>query len=170
MRCIEPGHRALVAIHASVGGVAELGSLGQMNLRIFVTIFLFVLASCKSGIGPHERLGWYGPYVPQRLIIERFYETPGPSMDHEYMWKIKTDGSEEFSRFWQQFSSTPPNADGVNNYDSVAIFASHPEWWKEIDFKKGVLFKYRVSVIGSGGAEKADVFVLFDKDAGYVYI
>ena len=141
-----------------------------MNLRTFITIFLFVLAGCKSGIGPYERLGWYVPYVPQSLVIEKFYESPSPAMDHEYMWKIKVDDNEEFQRFWKQFSSPPPNADGVSGYSSAAIFDHHPMWWKKLDFKRGVLFKYRVSVVGSGGGEKAEVFALFYRDAGFVYI
>jgi len=33
MRCSEPGHRALVAIHRPAGRVAELGSLGLSLLR-----------------------------------------------------------------------------------------------------------------------------------------
>ncbi len=124
----------------------------------------------SSGIGSHERLGWYVPYVPQSLVVERFYETPSPAMDHEYMWKVKIDASEEFQRFWKQLSSAPPNAVGDSIHDHAAIFDSHPMWWKEIDFKRGVFFKYRVSVVGSGGGERADVFALYDKGAGYAYI
>ena len=61
MRCSEPGHRALVAVHAPHGPVAELGLLWQrnrmdestqkrqrpeFNLFIRVVATLLVLARC----------------------------------------------------------------------------------------------------------------------------
>lgn len=139
---------------------------------IFAIIFCYYYFGLKlSGIGPYERLGWYVPFVPQTLVVEKFYESPSPAMDHEYMWKIKIDSSEQFQRFWKQFSSAPPNAEGASISGGPAVFDYHPVWWREIDFKRGVsFFMYRISVVGSGGGEKADVFALFDKDAGCVYI
>lgn len=133
-------------------------------------MFVLLLAGCKSGVGPTERLGWYVPFVPKNLNIEKFYETPSPSMDHEYMWKIKIEDDEEYTKFEQQFSKAPPNVDGVNDYDTVAVFDVHPNWWKKIDFTKGILHKHRVQVVGSGGGEWADVFALIDREAGFLYI
>ena len=86
-----------------------------MRIYHVISIIALLLASCKSGIGPKERLGWYVPFVPKDLVIEKFHETPSPSMDHEYMWMIRIQGDEEYLRFEEQFTKAPPNADGVNH-------------------------------------------------------
>ena len=116
---------------------------------IFVGLALLLLAGCGSGIGAHERLGWYLPFVPGDLVVEEFYETRSPSMDHEYMWKILIADNEDFGKFEQQLVQPPSNAVGVNDLVSAAIFDSHPRWWKKIKFDNGVLHKHRVCVVGS---------------------
>jgi hypothetical protein len=93
-----------------------------MRIYHIIAVIALFLVGCKSGIGPKERLGWYVPFVPQGLNIETFYETPGPSTDHEYMWKIQIKYDEEYLKFEEQFTKAPPNVDGVNDYDSVAVF------------------------------------------------
>lgn len=141
-------------------------------MKFFHLIFLIALflAGCKSGIGPEARLGWYVPYVPAGLVIENFYETPSPSMDHEYMWKIRIKDDEDYLKFQQQFTKAPSNVDGLNDYDGVSVFDAHPRWWKDIDFTKGILYRHRVQVVGSGGTEWAFVFAMLDKDAGCLYV
>jgi hypothetical protein len=141
-----------------------------MKIYHVIAVVALFLTGCKSGIGSKERLGWYVPFVPKDLDIEKFYETPSPSMDHEYMWMIRIKGNEEYLRFEEQFTKAPPNVDGVNDYDSVAAFDAHPQWWKKIDFSKGTLHKHRVQVVGSGGSEWAYVFAMLDKEAGLLYI
>ena len=135
-----------------------------------MTLFAFILSSCKSGVESRERLAWYMPFVPQNLSIEKFYETASPSMDHEYMWKIKIEDTADYRKFEKQLTAAPSNVDGVNDYSSVAEFDEHPDWWKDIDFTKGGLHKHRVQVVGSGGGEWANVFALVDKEAGFLYI
>ena len=124
----------------------------------------------ESGIGSYERLGWYLASVPKSLMIEKFYETPSPSMDHEYMWKIKIEDTKEFKKFALQLSKPPANMIDVNGPGDVVIFESHPSWWKQIDFTTGEMHKYFVTVIGSNGGEKATIVALFDKAGGYLYI
>ena len=141
-----------------------------MRIYHFIAVIALCLGGCKSGIGPKERLGWYVPFVPKGLDIVEFYETPSPSMDHEYMWKIRINADEQYLKFEEQFTKATPNVDGANDYDSVAKFDAHPRWWKEIDFSKGILHKHRVQVVGSGGSERADVFALLDKEAGFLYV
>jgi len=115
-------------------------------------------------------MGWYVPFVPETLDIVKFYETPSPSMDHEYMWFIRITNDESYRKFEEQFTKAPPNVDGVNDYDRAAVFDEHPRWWKEIDFSKGTLYKHRVQVVGSAGSEWADIFALLDKQAGFLYV
>ena len=138
-------------------------------MRLIVAFALLLLTGCSSGIGDTERLGWYVPFVPDDLVIERFYETPSPSMDHEYMWKIKIVDNDEFRKFEQQFTVGPPNQDGVNDLIGACVFDTHPNWWKNVNFGVGVLYKYRVSV-GGNGNEWANIFALFDRDAGCLYV
>ncbi len=140
-----------------------------MRLAI-ISLALVVFGGCSSGIGSHERLGWYVPFVPDDLVVERFYETPSPSMDHEYMWKIKLSANEAFAKFEQQFINAPPNVAGINDYGGPCVFDEHPTWWKSIDFTNGVLHQHRVTVVGSGGGEWASIFALFDKEDGYLYL
>ena len=145
----------------------------RMKSSIILTLLVLtasILSGCKSGIDSSERLGWYVPFVPKNLQMEKFYETPSPSMDHEYMWKIKIGNNEEYTKFEQQFTKAPSNASGVNDYDAVVVFDSHPNWWKKVDFNQGTLYKHRVEVVGSKGGEWANVFALVDKKAGYIFI
>ncbi len=137
---------------------------------ILIGFVLLFLTGCKSGINSRERLGWYFPFVPKVLVIDKFYETPSPSMDHEYMWKIKISDSDDYRKFEQQFTKSPPNKKGENDYSDPVVSDGHPSWWKKLDFSQGVLHKHRVSVVGSGGGELADVFVLVDREHGYLYI
>jgi hypothetical protein len=124
----------------------------------------------KSGLGERERLKWYLPEVPESLVIEKFYESPSPAMDHDYMWKIKVEDSEMFKGFQKQLSQKPPNYCGVNDLSEVPVFDVHPKWWRSIDFEKGTLYQYIVEVFGSKGSEKSSLFAFFDQDASYLYI
>ena len=137
--------------------------------HIYLAFILLIFVGCGSGIGSQERLGWYVPFVPDDLVVERFYETPSPSMDHEYMWQIKIVDNDDFSKFATQFTKAPPNAIGVSDA-GVAVFDEHPAWWRKLRFPQKSLHRHRVTVVGSGGGERADVIALFDKNKGCLYI
>ena len=124
----------------------------------------------KSGVNAYDRLKWYLPNVPKDLAIEKFYETPSPAMDHEYMWKIKIQNSDTFERFQKQLTQAPPNSVGKNKYDEPIKFESHPRWWNALDFKKGKLYAHFVEVVGSNGGEKAYLFAFLDENTDYIYI
>lgn len=129
-----------------------------------------------SGINAQDRLAWYVPYVPNDLQIEKFYETPSPSMDHTYMWKIKIAENDTFKKFAEQFTQSPINVDGVNDYGEVPSFDTHPDWWRSIDFKKYKVYQYRVvcvppkSTTPHESSERAYLFAFFDKQGGYLYV
>lgn len=136
---------------------------------VIAGLCLVLLAGCRSGIDPLERLGWYVPYVPKDLAVKEFYETPSPSMDHDYLWKIRITKSSGYKKFERQFTKGPSNASGVNHYSEPVVFDCHPGWWKKLDFSKGTLYKHRVKVVGGGG-QLAYVFAFIDRKAGYLYI
>ena len=121
-----------------------------------------------SGINAHDRLAWYVPYVPKELKIELFYETPSPAMDHDYMWKIKIEETKDFHKFADQFLKAPPNVDGVSDLSDVSVFDGHPDWWKAINFDEHKHYNYKVKLVN--GDERAYLFALFDRDAGYLYV
>lgn len=129
-----------------------------------------------SGINAHDRLAWYVPYVPKDLKIELFYETPSPAMDHEYMWKIKLEETEEFKKFAVQFLKPPPNVDEVNDVSDVAVFDAHPDWWRAIKFDDHKVYQYRVvtvvpdSSVPRESRERGYLFGVFDKEKGCLYV
>ncbi len=121
-----------------------------------------------SGMNGHKRLAWYLPKVPSDLKIELFYETPSPSMDHDYMWKIKIEETEDFKKFTEQFLKPPANAYGECDLDEVSVFNDHPDWWKAIKFDKYKIYRHRVKVVNS--QEIGYLVAFFDKDTGHLYI
>lgn len=125
----------------------------------------------KSGITSYERLGWYLPYVPQSLIIEEFYETPSPSMDHDYIWKIKIENTDTFKKFITQLTSPPPNYTGEGDYSAPPVFKRHPEWWQNLDFSKGTLKQYNIELVDNikDGAQTT-IYAFIDNQEEYIYI
>ncbi len=123
-----------------------------------------------SGIKPHDRLAWYLPEVPENLKIELFYETPSPAMDHDYMWKIKMEDTEEFKNFAAQLTSPPTNFCGKNDLREIPVFDTHPDWWKSIKFENHKTYQYMVWVFGSNKNQKAYLFALFDEEKKYLYV
>ncbi|MGJ8657212.1 MAG: hypothetical protein ACSHX6_12245 [Akkermansiaceae bacterium] len=125
----------------------------------------------QSGIGPHERLTWYLPFVPPSLNIEEFYETPSPSMDHDYIWKIKIEDADTFKKFITQLTSPPPNAIGGSKLSESPVFRVHPTWWKNLDFTKGNLKQYNIELTNNiKGSAKTTIFAFIDQQENYIYI
>ncbi len=148
--------------------------LPEQNMKDAMILHDWVVSQTQvgaSGIGAYERLAWYLPWVPKSLTIEKFYETPVPASDYEYMWKIKISKTPEFMRFEKQITGKPSNASGEAGASDLLVsqIPSHPAWWRNLDLEHGERYRYYVNVVGGGG-EKAYLYALIDRNSGYLYI
>ena len=151
----------------------EQAKLSKKNLNDAMILQPWVASDSQagaSGIGARDRLAWYLPFVPNDLNIEKFYETPCPAMDYEYMWKIKIEDTAEFKKFSQQLTAKLSNSAGKNDLSEVPKFDAHPRWWRAIDFEQGKLHRHFVTVVGSDGGERGYVFALIRREEGFIYI
>jgi hypothetical protein len=124
----------------------------------------------KSGIGARDRLKWYLPSVPDSVVIEKFYESPSPAMDHQYIWEIIVEDNDNFRLFETQLTQKPPNFHEENELSNSWVFDEHPSWWKSLDFESFERYQYIVEVVGSNDSERAYLAPFFDEKSGFLYI